>query len=227
MLLAAGMLEVPTLDAAPAAPAADTTRNGPPLHFRRTTFFDAKYLTRAAEAALEKSRASEKAEATDDDPQKKAAAYARRYGIARDLAQKILDVAQAEGVDPELGFRLIRVESRFDPEARGAGGAAGLTQLMPSTARSVDRKVDTRKELYDPGTNLRIGFRYLRQMIERYDGDVRLGVLAYNRGEVAVDRALKRGRDPENGYSRKVLGTSGKNPYQGKGLLKKQSTKGK
>jgi hypothetical protein len=55
-------------------------------------------------------------------------------------------------------------------------------------------------------------------MIERYD-DVRLGLLAYNRGQTAVDRALRRGADPENGYSHKVLGTRGSKPYQGPGLL--------
>ena len=131
----------------------------------------------------------------------------------------------AEGIDPELGFRMIRVESGFEPRARGAMGAAGLLQLMPSTARTIDRTVDTRKELLDPATNLRLGFHYLREMIERYDGDVRLGVLAYNRGEIAVDRALKRGRDPENGYSHKVLGTRSSAPYKGHGLVEKAPKK--
>ncbi|HEY0038430.1 MAG TPA: transglycosylase SLT domain-containing protein, partial [Longimicrobium sp.] len=73
-------------------------------------------------------------------------------------------------------------------------------------------------------TNMRLGFGYLREMIERYDkyGDdaVRLGVLAYNRGENAVDRALKRGKDPENGYGARVLGprAHGGRSYQGKGV---------
>jgi hypothetical protein len=56
-------------------------------------------------------------------------------------------------------------------------------------------------------------------MIERYDGDVRLGLLAYNRGERAVDRDLRNGRDPENGYSTKVLG-SVRDRYDGDGLLR-------
>jgi soluble lytic murein transglycosylase-like protein len=146
-----------------------------------------------------------------------AAAYARRYEIDPELALDITHHALAAGIDPELAFRLIRVESVFKVSARGRQGALGLMQLMPGTARSLDRSLDTEREILDPDNNLRIGLRYLRQMIERYD-DVRLGLLAYNRGEGSVDRALRRGVDPENGYSRKVLGTRGSRPYSGSGL---------
>jgi soluble lytic murein transglycosylase-like protein len=230
-LVAVGTTKVPSLGAAPTRLAPDTARTDPPLHFQNNTFFETHYLARAANAAMDHYRgeavdapavrADLKPEAAADEPQKKAETLARRYGVARELAQKIVDMALAEGIDPELGFRMIRVESGFKATARGARGAAGLLQLMPSTARTVDREVDTRKELLDPATNLRIGFRYLHQMIERYDGDVRLGVLAYNRGEIAVDRALRSGRDPENGYSHKVLGTKGKSPYEGKGIVRR------
>jgi soluble lytic murein transglycosylase-like protein len=234
-LVAVGTTEVPSLGAAPTRLAPDTARTNPPLHFQNNTFFETHYLARAANAAMDHYRGEAvgapavredpKPDAVADEPQKKAETLARRYGVARELAQKIVDMALAEGIDPELGFRMIRVESGFKATARGARGAAGLLQLMPSTARTVDREVDTRKELLDPATNLRVGFRYLHQMIERYDGDVRLGVLAYNRGEIAVDRALRSGRDPENGYSHKVLGTKGKSPYTGQGLVKKAPVK--
>ncbi|MDQ3556496.1 MAG: transglycosylase SLT domain-containing protein [Gemmatimonadota bacterium] len=151
--------------------------------------------------------------------------YAGRYRIPLQLARTILEAAQAEGLDPELGFRLVRVESVFKTNARGAGGALGLVQLMPGTARSIDRALRTEEEILKPETNLRVGFRYLRQMIRRYEGDVRLGLLAYNRGETVVDRALKRGADPENGYSHKVLGTrtgiTG-TPYKGSGIVPKR-----
>lgn len=148
----------------------------------------------------------------------RAAAYAERYRISKELALKIIESAKAEGIDPELGFRLVRVESVFKPNARGRAGALGLTQLMPSTARAIDRSLRTEAQILEPETNLRTGFKYLRQMIQRY-GDVRLGVLAYNRGETAVDRALRAGRDPENGYSPKVLSLGG-DRYAGTGLLK-------
>jgi soluble lytic murein transglycosylase-like protein len=146
-----------------------------------------------------------------------AASFARIYGTSPELARLIIDSAIAEGINPDLAFRLVRVESVFRPRARGPRGALGLTQLMPSTARAIDRTVRTEAQILEPETNLRLGFRHLRRMIDRYDGDVRLGLLAYNRGEGTVDRALRSGRDPENGYSRKVLGTHGHRPYRGSG----------
>src|SRR5690606_26381784 len=142
------------------------------------------------------------------------AAYARRYDISEELATDIAEHALAEGIDPDLAFRLVRVESVFHVRARGPQGALGLTQLMPGTARWLDRSVRTERDIFEPANNLRVGFRYLRRLINQY-GEVRLALLAYNRGEGTVDRALRRGVDPENGYSRKVLGTGGKNPYTG------------
>lgn len=152
-----------------------------------------------------------------------AAAYSRRYDISPELALDIVENAAAAGIDPELAFRLIRVESVFKVRARGSQGALGLMQLMPGTARSLDRSLDTEREILEPDNNLRVGLSYLRRMIERYD-DVRLGLLAYNRGETAVDRALRRGVDPENGYSHKVLGTRGDDPYTGPGVLNDSET---
>ena len=145
--------------------------------------------------------------------------YAERYGISADLAHNIMETSLAEGIDPELAFRLIRVESRFKARARGPRGALGLTQLMPATARYVDPSLRSESSILEPSNNLRVGFRYLRRMIEMFDGDVRLALLAYNRGEGTVRRALKRGRDPENGYSHKVLGSKSDGRYRGKGLV--------
>jgi soluble lytic murein transglycosylase-like protein len=165
--------------------------------------------------------ALERARAVMNPESDAAQTYAQRYGISKELAQRIINVAKAEGIDPELGFRLVRVESRFVTRAHGPSGSLGLTQLMPSTARSMDRTMNTEAEILDPQNNLRLGFRYLRSMIDRYKGDVRLGVLAYNRGEGAVDRAIRGGRDPENGYSHRVLGTQSQNPYRGQGVAQK------
>jgi soluble lytic murein transglycosylase-like protein len=143
--------------------------------------------------------------------------YALRYRISNELAASIHDAARNEGIDPELAFRLVRVESNFNPRARSYAGAMGLTQLMPGTARSIDRRMADRSRLLNPDDNLRVGFRYLRTLLRHYDGDVRLALLAYNRGEGNVDRDLRRGRDPENGYSGKVLGR-GAARYRGTGL---------
>ena len=152
-------------------------------------------------------------------------ALLQRYNVTRPLARQIYDAAVAQRIDPELAFRLIRVESVFDVDA-GNKGAFGLTQVMLGTATDIDPEVDTSRELLEPGTNMRVGFTNLRNMIELFDGDVRLAVIAYNRGEVAVQRALRRGKDPENGYGERVLGPRhhGGQRYTGKGLLPATAT---
>jgi soluble lytic murein transglycosylase-like protein len=194
----------------------DTVRHVVPRLFERRVLFSTEYLGRILEASSQRNADDTPAVAASEEA--RIATYSRRYGISSDLARDIIDSALEEGLDPELAFLLVRVASLFRPTARGPSGALGLTQLMPSTARSIDRSLRTEAQILEPGTNLRTGFRYLRRMIERYDGDVRLGLLAYNRGSTAVDRALQAGRDPENGYSSKVLGT-GNARYKGRGLV--------
>jgi soluble lytic murein transglycosylase-like protein len=139
--------------------------------------------------------------------------YATRYRIAPDLAQSIIDVASAEGIDPELGFRLVKLESDFKERAISPVGAVGLTQLMPATARFFQKGV-SREKLFERETNLRIGFRYLRGLMKEYDGDVSLALLVYNRGPVAVQQALRDGQSPTNGYDRII--TRG---YAGTGIV--------
>lgn len=130
--------------------------------------------------------------------------FSTRYGIPANLASTIFDVALAERLDPELAFRLVKLESDFNPRATSRVGAIGLAQLMPSTAVQFDRTV-TRESLYEPRTNLRIGFQYLRRLIAYYKGNVQLALLAYNLGEDAVDQARRAGRDPRVGYNRILL----------------------
>ena len=138
--------------------------------------------------------------------------YASRYRISPDLAGAIHDAAVGEGLEPELAFRVVRVESEFNERATSPVGAVGLTQLMPATARHYMPNV-TRKQLYNRDVNLRVGFRYLRGLIKEYKS-VRLALLVYNRGPVAVQAALNNGQDPANGYERVVMGD-----YRGRGLL--------
>jgi len=142
--------------------------------------------------------------------------YLTRFSVSPQLARQIQRAAEAEGIDPEIGFRLVWVESRFHPRARGPRGALGLMQVMPGTARAVDPRLRSDADILDPDNNLRVGFRYFRQLLDKYDGDLRLALLAYNRGAGTVDRHLRAGRDPENGYSRRVLG-SGPQRYRGNG----------
>ncbi len=134
--------------------------------------------------------------------------FSTHYNIAADLAQSIYDVALAEGVDPALAFRLVKAESAFNPNARSRVGAIGYTQVLPSTARLYEPGL-TNKQLYERNTNLRLGFRYLRDLLERYEGNpeakLRLALLAYNRGPGKVQELLDAGRDPQNGYAATVM----------------------
>jgi soluble lytic murein transglycosylase-like protein len=132
-------------------------------------------------------------------------AYSAKHGIPADLAADIHDIALAEGIDPALAYSLVRVESGFRRTAISPKGAVGLTQLMPSTAVFVEPGIGY-EDLFDRRTNLRIGFRYLRRLIDQYDGDVPLALLAYNRGPTRVDEIRQMGGDPNNGYSGAVLG---------------------
>ncbi len=130
--------------------------------------------------------------------------YSTHYNIPADLAAAIYDVALSEGVDPGLAFRLVRTESGFNANAKSKVGAVGYTQVLPSTARLYEPGL-TNKQLFDRSTNLRLGFRYLRDLLERFDGNLRLALLAYNRGPGKVQELLDAGRDPQNGYSTAIM----------------------
>lgn len=130
--------------------------------------------------------------------------YSSHYLVPADLAEAINDIALAEGIEPSLAFRLVRVESRFDPRARSSAGAIGLTQILPSTARLYEPGLTTER-LYHRGTNLRLGFRYLHDLLERYDNDLEHALLAYNRGPAKLQELLSAGVDPRNGYSTTVM----------------------
>ncbi|MFL5382620.1 MAG: transglycosylase SLT domain-containing protein [Longimicrobiaceae bacterium] len=135
---------------------------------------------------------------------KRVAENSSRYGIPADLAERIEDIALAEGIDVKIAFGLVATESEFNRRAVSPVGAVGYTQLMPSTARYFRPGVE-REALFDRDTNLRLGFRFLRTLLDKYDGNVKLALLAYNRGPERVDAILRDGGDPDNGYPRLVL----------------------
>ncbi len=131
--------------------------------------------------------------------------YSSEFRIPADRATQIYDIALAEGVNPDLAFNLVRVESGFRRTAVSSAGAIGYTQVRPATARWLDPTVEA-KDLFDTETNLHIGFRYFRYLLDEYNGDTRLALLAYNRGPGRVGDLLTLGVDPANGYAQRVLG---------------------
>ncbi len=96
----------------------------------------------------------------------------------------------AKGVDPYLVAAVIREESQYDGRAVSRVGAIGLMQVMPTTATTVARKFGlaevTREDLFDERTNVRIGVRYLEQLLDQFQGNVVYAVAAYNAGPQAV-----------------------------------------
>lgn len=126
--------------------------------------------------------------------------YSTKYRIPPDLSTSIYDVAIAEGIHPALGFQLVKVESRFQPGARSNRGAIGYTQIRLPTARGYEPAI-TISQLHHREMNLRLGFRYLRDLLRRFDNDLGLALLAYNRGPTLVDSIVGAGGDPSNGYA--------------------------
>lgn len=109
------------------------------------------------------------------------------------MAKKTCDEVE---VPLPLAMGLVRVESRFNPRARSGAGATGLTQLMPKTARAVGQRLlgmrwVGRSVLRRPETNLRIGLRYLKELVTHFRGHLPLALAAYNAG-IGAARSWRR-----------------------------------
>lgn len=115
-------------------------------------------------------------------------AASRKYGLPRRLLRAV-----------------IRAESNFDPRAVSPAGAQGLMQLMPATAGDLGVS-----DPFDIGQNVDGGARYLRQMLDRFDGDLQKALAAYNAGPGTVERYRGRVPYPETvRYVARVMNFSG------------------
>ncbi len=99
------------------------------------------------------------------------------------LDQMVQTVAERHRLDPALIRAVVQAESGGNPQARSRKGALGLMQLIPATAQRYGVN-----NAFDPAQNLDGGAHYLRDLLDRYNGDVEKSLAAYNAGEGAVDR---------------------------------------
>jgi hypothetical protein len=109
----------------------------------------------------------------------------QRLVPATPFADLIMHAARRHAINPQLIAAMVRVESAFDPAAISRKGAAGLMQLMPSTAQ---RFGVGRQDILQPERNLDAGVRYVRWLNERFQGDLSLILAGYNAGEGSVER---------------------------------------
>jgi len=98
-------------------------------------------------------------------------------------------------LEPGLLAAVIYTESKFDPDAKSPSGAIGLMQLLPETAAGIAERTGGSRfetaDLYDPELNVRYGSWYLRHLLDKYDGDLRKALAAYNGGQGNVDRGIQ------------------------------------
>lgn len=106
----------------------------------------------------------------------------------------ITKYAQKYNVDAKLVKALMKRESEFNPNAKSGAGAIGLMQLMPATAREMGAK-----DPYNPEQNIEAGVKYLKKMLDRYNGNKELAIAAYNAGPGNI----KNGKIPQNGETPK------------------------
>jgi soluble lytic murein transglycosylase len=101
-----------------------------------------------------------------------------------------IKLQSAKGVDPYLIAAIIREESQYDVKAVSRVGAIGLMQVMPATANTVAQRVGLpavgREDLFDQETNIRIGVRYVEQLLEQFSGNLVYTIASYNAGPLAV-----------------------------------------
>jgi soluble lytic murein transglycosylase len=119
----------------------------------------------------------------------------------RELEPLIKRHSSQQQLHPALIRAVIKAESDFDPRAVSRAGAVGLMQLMPQTAVQFDVR-----DMFDPDENVGGGTKYLRQLLDRFHGNLPLALAAYNAGENIVDRYQSLPPiDETRQYVRKVL----------------------
>jgi len=127
--------------------------------------------------------------------------YAHRTGLTyaeiETLARTLVEESRRHRIEPRLVLAVMHVESRYDTYAVSDQNAMGLMQILPSTGAWLAPQVGVRwvgaQTLFDPIANVRLGVAYLRQLLDRYDGNLDAALAAYNWGPGHIDGRLRDG----------------------------------
>jgi soluble lytic murein transglycosylase len=113
----------------------------------------------------------------------------------RAFERSVTTFARSFNVPEEFSWAIMRAESQFKSDVKSPVGALGLMQLMPYTALQVSKILDlkgfTTSQLFDPGTNVRLGTRYLQRLLNQFDSSIPVAAAAYNAGPHKVRSWLK------------------------------------
>ena len=98
-------------------------------------------------------------------------------------------------VDPYMVYAIIKAESNFNENAKSSSSAVGLMQIMEDTAIETAKKMNlevTQKDLFNPETNIKIGLKYFTELLDKYNNNYHLAIIAYNAGIGNVDKWLEK-----------------------------------
>ncbi len=104
----------------------------------------------------------------------------------------VIDASEENNIDPYLIFAIIKQESKFNKNASSSKNAKGLMQILDSTAKETATGIDNidinNIDLFDAKTNIYIGVKYFKSLVNRYNGNIWLAICAYNAGLGNVDK---------------------------------------
>lgn len=131
------------------------------------------------------------------------------YNIT-DIAFSIVEESVKNNLDPYLMLAIIKTESSFNHKSVSRKGAIGLMQLLPNTAYYISEKVEdlfigSKKEIFDPVINIRLGVNYYRYLLNKFNGNEEIAIVAYNLGPRNIYKYLAKGRNIPKFYYYKVM----------------------